>query len=135
MAEGASQCLSTSFNTALNRIEVEAIIAPDFGAADDSTQDLLDNEISITFVTQAQRGGTIVNQAEAFWDMNNDGSAGDDEAGGQAPVESDAPVDGGPTEVIITIAVPALGRWGLFVLVLSMGLVVLVRSHQAAHYR
>ncbi len=121
LPDGSSQCLNAVFNAALNRIEVEAILASDAGAAPDSFPDQLGNEIVIEFRTQVSRSGTFLNQADAFWDENNDGSPLDEQGGGQSPVMTDDPVTtapGDPTAVSIALAVPALNRYGLLVMIL-----------------
>jgi len=129
VAAGASQCSSSTFDALLNRIEVAAILASDAGAPAGSLPDELANEVVIEFRTRVNRSGTFVNQADAFWDGGNDGSAGDDQSGGQPPVMTDDPsttdpVD--PTAVPIAIGVPALDRFGL----LAMILVLLLLGHR-----
>ncbi len=123
LPDGASQCLNAVFNGSLNRIEVEAVLASDAGAAPGSFPDQLGNEIVIEFRTRVNRSGTFLNQADAFWDENNDGSPLDEQGGGQPPVMTDDPVTtapGDPTAVSIAFAVPALDRYGLLALILLL---------------
>lgn len=121
-ADGTSQCVNAVFNAVLNRIEVEVVITPDFGAANDSTPDLLNNEVIISFQSRAFSSGIFENQALANWDGGNDGSPVDDQNGGQTPVMTDDPVTtdttGDPTAVGVALAIPVFNRWGLLLLML-----------------
>jgi uncharacterized repeat protein (TIGR01451 family) len=136
IADGTSQCVNSTFNAALNRIEVEVIIAPDFTAPDNSMPDELNNEVLIRFQTRARNSGIFENQAQANWDGGNDGSPVDDQNGGQAPVMTDDPVTidvpGDPTAVGLALEIPTLSRWGMLIMLLLMGFAVrpyLRRAH------
>ena len=124
MADGTSQCLGAVFNSTLNRIEVDTVISPDFGAAPDSLPDTLVNEVFITFQTRVFNSGIFENQAIANWDSGNDGSPVDDQNGGQVPVMTDDPVTitvvGDPTAIGVALEIPVFNRWGLYLLILMM---------------
>ena len=137
-ATGASQCLSATYNAALNRIEVLAIIAPDFGAAPDSRPEALSNEIVIRFTATSVASGTRYNQGLANWDENNDGDPLDDRDDGQDPVVTDDPLTPDPEDptgvpIQIVRVIPAFGDTGRGVLLLSIlligGLVLRRRLH------
>jgi len=105
IATGASQCLSATFNAAENRVEVEAIIAPDFGAPNNAELSQLNNEILIRFATDVAQTNNLVNQADACWDENNSGTADDDRAMGQTCVPVEA-------RIRAVIPVPVMGPLG-----------------------
>ena len=123
IADGTSSCTTPVFNSALNRIELTAILGEDQGAAVDSLPDDLNNEIVIRFDTYVTDTGalTIENQAQANWDEDNDGDPLNDADGGQGPIPTDDPVtveSGDPTVLGRTFAVPTLSFWSLMLLVL-----------------
>jgi uncharacterized repeat protein (TIGR01451 family) len=126
-ATGASQCLSATYNAALNRIEVLAIIAPDFGAAPDSQPEALSNEILIRFTATSVASGTRYNQGLANWDENNNGDPLDDRDDGQEPVVTDDPVTPDPDDptgvpIQIVRVIPTFGESGRALLLLSIAL-------------
>lgn len=126
-ATGASQCLSATYNAALNRIEVLAIIAPDFGAAPDSQPEALSNEILIRFTATSVASGTRYNQGLANWDENNNGDPLDDRDDGQEPIVTDDPVTPDPDDptgvpIEIVRVIPAFGETGRGLLLLAVAL-------------
>ncbi len=110
---GTSQCTSITFNSAMNRIEAEAVIAPDFGAPDSAGEADLDNEIVITFRTRIDQPGATTNIADACWDEFNTGSADDDRANGQDCVDIQANIRG-------YVPIPSLGALAMVTLVLLL---------------
>jgi hypothetical protein len=121
-ASGASQCLSAVYNAAENRIEVEAIIAPDFGRSNIAPEALLANEVVVSFETLVASSTPLVNEGNACWDENNSGTATDDRAMGQVCIVVSANLG-------IAVAIPTLGTVSLLLLILLMMLsVVLVRK-------
>ncbi|HEY0231420.1 MAG TPA: hypothetical protein VGC55_09220 [Dokdonella sp.] len=87
-ASGASTISGCAFDAANNRIVADALIQPDPGVTDPT---LAANDVVVSF--QAQYTSTpaaVTNTAAAYWDQNNDGSVGDDIAGGQTPVNASA---------------------------------------------
>ncbi|KAA9132694.1 DUF11 domain-containing protein [Marinihelvus fidelis] len=120
-ATGASQCLSATYNAVENRVEVEAIIAPDFGAPDNAGEAQLSNEVVITFVTTVAQTNNLTNVADACWDENNSGTADDDRAMGQVCIPVNASIRAviaipvmGP--VAVTLMAALLGLFGLLVI-------------------
>lgn len=112
IAHGASQCLDATYNAALDRIEVTAIIAEDFGQPDNATEAMLNNEIEVRFLTDSQAtSANMVNVADAYWDENNSGDAQDDFDMGQAGIEVSA-------RVTVLVPVPGPGDRALWLLVL-----------------
>jgi len=121
-ATGSSTCNVPSYNATLNQLELDAVIAPDEGAPIDATVDMLSNEIVITFETRIIGSGviSIFNQANAYWDEDNDGDANNDGDNGQDPVVTDAPetpVIGDPTVVRTALPVPMLSLLSLLMMI------------------
>lgn len=130
-ATGGSQCLSAVYNALENRVEVEAVIAPDFGAANDADEATLSNEIVISFDTLASTTGNLVNVADACWDENNSGSADDDRAGGQVCIPVDA-------RIRAVTAIPVMGTYGatlMAALLALLGAGALAASRRVSRYR
>ncbi len=113
---GTSQCLSVVYNASMDRIEVEAIIGPDFGASNNASEAQLSNEIVIAFRTRINQSGATTNVADACWDEFNTGSADDDRARGQDCVEASAGIRG-------YITIPTLGAPAMALLFLLLSLV------------
>ena len=123
IADGTSTCMTPIYNAALNRIELNAVIGPDQGAANDSTPNDLTNEIVIRFDTRVISGGSIRNQAFANWDENNDGDANNDSSNGQPPIGTDNPLSPGvvdPTSLYRVYPIPTLSLWALLIMFLTI---------------
>lgn len=125
---GTSSC-SAIYNQSLGRIEVTAVIGEDFGAADNSTEDQLNNEIKIILLTGDIQAGNnqFTNQAEGCWDYNNSGSAEDDYEDGQECIPVDATVD-------TSTPIPLFTDWArlLMVLMLLMSGMIAYRKYRDA---
>jgi hypothetical protein len=127
VAEGISSCTIPVYNSALNRIELSAVLGEDQGALISSNPEDLNNEIVIKFGTliTATVGEIIIeNQAEANWDENNNGDPNDDVNSGQQPVQTDSPLTpaiGDPTvlSIFIPAIIPTIKIWGLLLLIFS----------------
>ncbi len=127
VASGASSCTAPTFNATSNRIELSAVLAPDFGAPVSAEPDDLNNEIIITFDTRITAGGnvTIINQAFANWDEDNDGDANNDANNGQPPVPTDSPLTpayGDPTALGTAVEVPTLKQISLWLMAVMLAL-------------
>jgi uncharacterized repeat protein (TIGR01451 family) len=122
VATGSSSCTTPVFNATLNRLELNAVIAPDYGAPIDSSMAALANEVVIRFDTRVTSSGQtlIVNQGEANWDQDNDGDPNNDADNGQIPVVTDFPLTpevGDPTVLSRVYAVPTLSLKGLLLMI------------------
>jgi hypothetical protein len=122
VATGTSSCTTPVFNATLNRLELNAVIAPDYGAPIDSSMAALANEVVIRFDTRVTSSGQtlIVNQGEANWDQDNDGDPNNDADNGQIPVVTDFPLTpevGDPTVLSRVYAVPTLSLKGLLLMI------------------
>lgn len=127
--DGTSLCQSATFNAAENRVEVEALIGPDFGFPDVTPNFILQNEIQVIFETVSTSSNVaLTNRGEACWDENNTGSALDDLAQGQRCI----PVTAG---LSISVPIPGLtdlGRWLLVLLFLATGVLAWRRLRTVA---
>jgi uncharacterized repeat protein (TIGR01451 family) len=127
---GSTSVQSCSYNTALQRIEVDATIAADASTA--TTEQTANNELVITFSTALVNSNntSLTNQAFANWDANGSGSVADELAANQAPVVTDDPTTsaaGDPTSVAVTIfpaalPTPALSPISLAMLILLIAI-------------
>ncbi|MCW8870096.1 MAG: DUF11 domain-containing protein [Proteobacteria bacterium] len=131
-ADGTSTCTQPVYNSTLNRLELTAVISPDFGAPPNTPASALNNEVLIQFDTRITVSGAVVieNQANANWDEDNDGDPNNDGDNGQEPVVTDDPttteVDD-PTGVRTAFAIPTLSTWALALLtLLSLGMALVV---------
>jgi large repetitive protein len=118
---GASTVQNCVFNQALNRIEVDATLAPDPSTA--INEQTASNELIITFTTNLLSGDSATNQARANWDANNSGSVADEVTGNQTPVPTDDPTTaaaGDGTSVGASpfegVAIPTLGHLAMLLL-------------------
>src|SRR5690606_39034521 len=116
-ADGTSTCTQPVYNSTLNRIELTAIISPDFGAPPNTPASALNHEVLIQFDTRITASGAVVIeiQANANWDEDNDGVNGQETVVTNDPTTTD--VDD-PTGLRTAFAIPTLGTWALFVLTL-----------------
>lgn len=128
--DGTSTCTQPVYNAGLNRIELTAVISPDFGAAPNTPASALNHEVLIQFDTRINSSGAVVieNQANANWDENNNGDPNDDAQSGQEPVVTDDPTTtevNDPTQVRTAFPIPTLSTWALLLLALmSVGIAV-----------
>lgn len=128
--DGTSTCTQPVYNAGLNRIELTAVISPDFGAAPNTPASALNHEVLIQFDTRINSNGAVVieNQANANWDENNNGDPNDDAQSGQEPVVTDDPTTtevNDPTQVRTAFPIPTLSTWALLLLALmSVGIAV-----------
>ena len=104
-ARGNSTVVSCVYIASENRVEYRGEIDADLGAA---TEAEATNEVVIHFRTRVLSGVTsIENQGLAYWDFGGDGSAVDDQEGGQTPVVTDDPTRPGGSDVtLIVLATP-----------------------------
>jgi len=106
VSDGTSLCQDVGFNATQDRVEVQAVISPDFGAPESASVESLDNEVQVVFETVSTLpSAVIINRGEACWDENNSGSAVDDLAQGQQCIEVTA-------RASVSVPVPGLSRIG-----------------------
>jgi large repetitive protein len=124
---GSTTVQNCTYNSTLQRIEVDATIAADASTA--TTEQAANNELVITFSTALVNisSTSLTNQALANWDANGSGSVADELTANQAPVVTDDPTTsagGDPTSVAVAIPAviqtPTLGPVALVMLILIL---------------
>jgi uncharacterized repeat protein (TIGR01451 family)/fimbrial isopeptide formation D2 family protein len=90
--KGSSVVISCLFDSATQRVVVEALVGGDLG---NTTEATAANEVIVTFNVAATPGSSLVtftNTSGAFWDRNGNGNIDDDIFFGQTPIAAAASV-------------------------------------------
>ncbi len=122
-ARGSSTTSLCAFDSINNRVVWEGNIAHDIGG---TTEENSLNEVVLIFKsTKPANGASVINQARAYWDDNQNGSIDDDIAAGQVASLSNNPNTGTPLDSTIWIPQTLVNTSGVnnLAAIISLGLI------------